>query len=142
MDLNDAILGIDSMPASWTSEEKQHRDRKALSQIHLHLSNNILQDVLKEKTTASLWTKLEQLCIKKTLTSKMHLKQYLYSHCMTEGMSLEDHLTIFKEIVSYLKNMELKVENEDLALILFCSLPPSCATFINTLLYSHDKIFS
>jgi len=30
---------------SWTDEEKR-KDRKALSQIQLHLSNNILQDYL------------------------------------------------------------------------------------------------
>ena len=87
-----------------------------------------------------LWMKLEQLCMKKTLTCKMHLKQRLYSHHMTECMSLEDHLTIFKEIVSNLENMDLKVKNGDLALILLCALPPSYATFVDTLLYSRDKI--
>ena len=39
MDLNDALLGIDKMPSSLTKEEKEHKDRKALSQVHLHLSN-------------------------------------------------------------------------------------------------------
>lgn len=37
--------------------------------------------------------------------------------------------------------MELKVENEDLTLIPFYSLPSSYTTFIDTLLYSSDKIF-
>ena len=50
MDLDDALLGLDKMPTSWTEEEKQLKDRKSLSQIHLHLSNQILQDVLKQKT--------------------------------------------------------------------------------------------
>ena len=46
-----------------------------------------MQDVLKEKTTDALWMKLEELCMTKSLTSKLHLKQRLYSHCMVEGMS-------------------------------------------------------
>ncbi|KAG6510657.1 hypothetical protein ZIOFF_028685 [Zingiber officinale] len=50
-DLDDALLGIDNMPSSWTAEEKCRKDCKALSQIHLHLSNQILQDCLKEKYT-------------------------------------------------------------------------------------------
>ena len=54
MDLDDALLGFDKMPASWTPEEKQRKDRKALSQIHLHLYNQILHDELKEKTAAAL----------------------------------------------------------------------------------------
>ena len=38
----------------WTDEVKII-DCKALSQIQLHLHNNILQEVLSEKTAAALW---------------------------------------------------------------------------------------
>ena len=41
---------------------------------------------------------------------------------MMEGTSLEDNLTIFKEIVSDLETMEVKYDEEDLRLILLCSL--------------------
>ena len=58
----------------WTNEEKII-DRKALSKIQLHLHNNILQEVLSEKTAAALSLKLEGICMTKDLTSKMHLKQ-------------------------------------------------------------------
>ena len=47
---------------SWTKKEKG-KDNKALTQIQLHLSNNILKDVLQEKTVASLWLKLESICM-------------------------------------------------------------------------------
>jgi hypothetical protein len=41
-DLDDALDGFGKKPvASWTEEEKW-KDRKALSLIQLHLSNNIL----------------------------------------------------------------------------------------------------
>ena len=36
----------------------------------------------------------------KSLTSKLHLKQRLYSHSMAEGVSLEEHFTTLKEIVA------------------------------------------
>ncbi|KAG6512732.1 hypothetical protein ZIOFF_030861 [Zingiber officinale] len=100
-DLDDALLGIDNMSSLWTAEEKS---RKALSQIHLHLLNQILQDCLKETFAVALWRKLEQLCMTKSLTNKLHLKQRLYSHRMSEGTILEDHLTVFKEIVSDLES--------------------------------------
>jgi len=45
---------------SWTDEEKR-KDRKALYQIQLHLSNNILQDCLQEKTVATLCLELVNL---------------------------------------------------------------------------------
>ena len=114
MDLGDALLGFEKMPSLWLKEDKERKDRKAMSQIHLHLSNQILQDVLKEKSAAGLWLKLEQLCMTKSLTSKLHMKQQLYSNRMAEGTSVEDHLTTFKEIVSDLEAMEVKYDNEDL----------------------------
>ena len=49
IDLDKALLRLDNMPSSLTKEEKERKDRKALSQIHLHLLNEILQNVLKEK---------------------------------------------------------------------------------------------
>ena len=61
MDLDDALLRLNKMLSSWTEEGKQRKDRKALSRIHLHLSNQILKDVLKKKTIEALWLKLEKL---------------------------------------------------------------------------------
>ncbi|KAG8499371.1 hypothetical protein CXB51_005830 [Gossypium anomalum] len=69
MDLEDALLGIDKMPSTLTDEEKKHKDRKALTQLHLHLSNEILQDVMKEKTAAALWKRLEQILFKEILSN-------------------------------------------------------------------------
>ena len=76
----------------------------------------------------------------KSLTSKLHLKQRLYSHRMTEGAHLKDHLIVSKEIVSDLETIEVKYNEEDLGLILLCSLPSLYTTFRDTILYSHDTL--
>ena len=55
-------------------------------------------------------------------------------------MSLEENLTAFKEIVADLVTLEVKYEEEDLGLILLCSLPNSHATFRDTILYSCDTL--
>jgi hypothetical protein len=45
-DLDDALDGFGNKDArTWTDEERR-KDRKALAHIHLHLFNNILQEVL------------------------------------------------------------------------------------------------
>ena len=59
---------------------------------------------------------------------------------MIKGMFLEDQLTVFKEIVSYLKTVEVKYNENDLGLILLCLLPSSYVTFRDTILYSHDTL--
>ncbi|KAG8473150.1 hypothetical protein CXB51_035082 [Gossypium anomalum] len=140
MDLEDALLGIDNMPSTLTDGEKKRNERKALTQLHLHLSNEILQDVMKEKTVAALWKRLEQICMSKNLTSKLHIKQHLYAHCLEEGASVHEHLIVFKEILSNLEAMEVQYDKEDLGLILLCSLPPSYSTFKDTILYSRESL--
>jgi len=123
---------------SWTEEEKR-KDRKALSHVHLHLSNNILQEVLLEKTIVALWLKLESFCMSKYLTSKMHLMK-LYTHKLQEDGSVSNHLSIFKDIVADLQSMEVTYDDEDLGLILLCSLSGSYANFRDTILYSRDTL--
>ncbi|KAG8486119.1 hypothetical protein CXB51_019467 [Gossypium anomalum] len=116
MDLEDALLGIDKMPSTLTDEEK------------------------KQKTVAALWKRLEQICMSKTLTSKLHMKQRFYAHRLEEGASVHKHLTVFKEILSNLEAMEIQYDKEDLGLILLCSLPPSYSTFRDTILYSRESL--
>ncbi|KAK1616533.1 hypothetical protein QYE76_022050 [Lolium multiflorum] len=139
-DLDEALDGFGKKDAkTWTDDEKR-KDRKAFSLIQLHLSNNILQEVLAEKSAAALWLKLESICMSKDLTSKMHVKMKLFSHKLQEGASMMNHLSIFREIISDLLSMEVNYDDEDLALILLVSLPNSFANFRDTLLYSRDEL--
>jgi hypothetical protein len=125
----DALEGFEKKDVNtWTDEEK-HKDRKALSHIHLHLSNNILQEVLAEKTATVLWLKLESICMSKDPTSKMHMKMKLFMHKLQEGGSALNHIASFKEIVADLQSMEISYDDKDLGLLLLCSLPSSFANF-------------
>jgi hypothetical protein len=48
-DLDDALDEFGNKDSKTWSDDEKKKDRKALSHIHLHLSNNILQEVLQEK---------------------------------------------------------------------------------------------
>ncbi|CAD6219719.1 unnamed protein product [Miscanthus lutarioriparius] len=93
-----------------------------------------------EKTAAELWLKLELICMSKDLTSKMHVKMKLFTHKLQEGGSVMNHLSIFKEIIADLVSMEVKYDDEDLALLLLCSLPTSFANFRDTILLSRNEL--
>lgn len=54
LNLHDVLLGFEKIRANWTIE-----DWKALSLIHLYLSKNILQNVLKEKITVAFVVEIE-----------------------------------------------------------------------------------
>jgi hypothetical protein len=128
-DLDDALDGFGKKDVKTWTDEERCKDRKVLSHIHLHLSNNILQEVLVEKTAATLWLKLESICISKDLTNKMHIKMKLFTHKLQERGSVLSHVSSFKEIVADLQSMELSYDDEDLGLLLLCSLPSSFANF-------------
>jgi hypothetical protein len=137
-DLDDALDKFGNKDSKTWSDDEKKKDGKGLSHIHLHLSNNILQEVLQEKTATALWLKLESICMSKDLTSRMHMNMKLYTHKLQEGGYVSTHLSAFKEIVADLQSMEVKYEDEDLGLILLCSLPSSFANLRDTILYSRD----
>jgi hypothetical protein len=96
--------------ADRTSEDKR-KDHKAMYQIQLHLHNNILQDVLTEKTGAAIWSKLEGICMTKDLTSKIHLKQKKkIMHMLQDGGNVLNRMSQFKEIINDLLAMAVKYE--------------------------------
>ena len=76
----------------------------------------------------------------KDLTSKMHMKLKLFTLKMHEGDLVLSHLSVFKEIVADLVSMEVKFDDEDLGLLLLCSLPSSYANFRDTILLSRDEL--
>ena len=134
--LHKCILGEEKLPTNWTDDEKELNDMKASSLIRLHLSNDVLQDVMEEETAYKIWSKLDRIFMEKSLPNKLHMKLKLYALRLSEGGSISAHLSKFKEIVGDLKNLEVKYDEEDLGLILLCSLPPSFSTLMDTIIYS------
>ena len=68
------------------------------------------------------------------------MKQRLYTYKMKEGTLISDHIDEFNRIITDMKNIDLKIEDEDQALILLCSLPPTFDNFVNSMLYGRESI--
>jgi gag-polypeptide of LTR copia-type len=121
LELEESILGVNNITDKDDAEKKK-KDAKALAQVRLHLSNEILQQVIKEKTTKDLWERLESLLMTKTPATRLYAKARLYSHRM-EGKSLKIYLEEFREIINNLENLGVKTDDEDLAMLLLYHLP-------------------
>ena len=52
-----------------------------------------LSNVLDEKTTKSMWEKLESLYMTKSLSNKLFMKKQLFRLMMLEGSNFMEHLT-------------------------------------------------
>ena len=55
---------------------------------------------------------------------------------MYEGTPIKSHIAEFFSIINDLNKIEIKIENEDQALLLLCSLPSSYKSFRKAIIYS------
>ncbi|KAH9704361.1 Integrase catalytic domain-containing protein [Citrus sinensis] len=115
-------------------------NNKAHNTIILHLSDEVLREVAKEKTASGLWAKLEELFLKKSLAKRLYMKRKLYTFSMKEGTAMKDHLDEFNKLILDLENVNVMLEDEDRALILLSSLPDSYEHFMDTLLYGRQTL--
>ncbi|KAH9648030.1 hypothetical protein KPL70_025426 [Citrus sinensis] len=115
-------------------------NNKAHNTIILHLSDEVLREVAKEKTASGLWTKLKELFLKKSLAKRLYMKRKLYMFSMKDGTALKDHLNEFNKLILDIENVNIDLEDEDRAPIILSSLPNSYEHFVGTLLYERQTL--
>jgi len=64
----------------------------------------------------------------KSLANKIQLKERLYTFSMAEGTPIQKPLDAFNSTIIDLKSSEVKIEDEDKAILLVVSLPPPIHT--------------
>ncbi|KAL5837325.1 hypothetical protein ACOSQ3_014494 [Xanthoceras sorbifolium] len=138
--LHQALLGKDKLPSTMDEAKKHEMDDKTLASIQLCLSNEVLREVMQEKTTKDLWEKLESLYVTKNLTTKLVAKHRLYTLNIAKGASIKSHIDEFSTILMDLENMEISYDDEYQALMLLGSLPSSYKHFRDTLIYSRQTL--
>ena len=105
-------------------------EEKAHSTILLSLDDHIITEVADQATAAEFWMKLESLYMTKSLTNKLLLKQRLFSLRMQSDSPLREHLKKLNSILLDLRNLDVKINNEDVALTLLVSLPSNYENFV------------
>jgi len=96
---------------------------------------NVMYNVMDEETATGLWSGLETLYMTKGFSNKLYLKKQLYGLRMNGVTTVLEHLNIFNKVISELLTVDVKTDEEDKALILFCSLPESYDHIVTTILY-------
>src|SRR3954469_17554029 len=104
-----------------------------MSAIFMSMTDNVLHEIADEETLLGAWKKLEGLYAGKNLMNRLYLKKRLYTLRMEEGFVVKEHLDAFNSIIMDLGIVDIKVDSEDQALILLCSLPRSYDSFVDML---------
>ena len=130
----------DSGKSTMSDEDWEELDMKAASQIRLSLAKNVLANVAGLSTTKEIWDKLENLYQSKSVSNRLYLKEQFYKLQMEEGTKISDHLSVLNGIISELETLGVKIDEEDKALRLILSLPPSYKHMQPILMYGKETI--
>jgi len=99
-----------------------------------------MYNVMDEEIATGLWSRLGTLYMTKSLFNKMYLKKQLYGLRMNEGTAVLEHLNFFNKVISELLPVDVKIDEEDKALILLSSLSESYDYIITTMLYGKEAL--
>ena len=77
----------------------------------------VLLNVSGEATAKALWDKLGTFYQSKFLLNKLFLRKKLYNLRMKDGDLVTEHLNAFNTVVSQLASIDIKISDEDNALV-------------------------
>ena len=117
-------------------------EAKVAATIRLCLADDVMYHVMDEESPTAIWLKLESRYMSKSLTKKLYLKQKLYGLKMAKGSDLSQHINMFNHIISDLKRIDVKFEDEDKVLMLLNSLPASSMyeNLVTTLIWGKETL--
>ncbi|XP_076388107.1 uncharacterized protein LOC143264517 [Megachile rotundata] len=104
-------------------------DAKARSDLILAISPSEIKQIKNCKTSNEIWKKLEGIYQSKGPARKATLLKQLALRKMAEGDDVRSHMNSFFDAVDKLKDMEVKINPDMLAVLLLYSLPGSFENF-------------
>jgi hypothetical protein len=78
----------------------------------------------------------------KSLANKLRFKERLYTIRMSEGTSMQSHLNEFSSIIVDLESLDVKIDDENKAILLVVSLSPYFNHFKEIMLYGNHTSLS
>jgi len=76
-----------------------------------------------ETSTRKIWENLESNHLTKSIGNHLLLKRRLYHFQLKKGISIGKHMNDYTKLLADLTNMDVRIKEEDKALILLSSFP-------------------
>ena len=133
-------IALSSKPKDMSDEDWKYVNRQACGTIRLCLAKDQKYFVMKETMASSLWKKLEDKYMTKSIENRLYLKKKLFRFQYKKGISMIEHLDNYNKILTDLQNLDVEISDEDKALLLLNSLPDTYEHLTTTLLYGKDEV--
>ena len=134
------VFDTETLPANTSDVEREEMKEWAFTTLQLAMGENVISEISSETTPKGIWNKLEELYMKKSLTNRLILLRTFFTYKIKEGTSLKAHLNVFDDLLMKMKAVDLKIEEEQKAMILLCSFPERYTGFSNSLIYGRDTL--
>ena len=135
-----ALLGLEKKPQEISDDQWNEIDKKAMSAIEMHVTDEVLRNLMSENNAKDIWTRLEEMYIGKSMSNKLNLRKQLFKLEMKKGQNLNKNINVFKAIVHDLEGIDVVFDEEDRALLLLASLPDSYDHFVTTLIFGKTTL--
>ncbi|KAL8482828.1 hypothetical protein ACS0TY_025749 [Phlomoides rotata] len=136
--LGSALESEENGESSGSTAKRIEILEKAHNAIILCLGDKPLREVCKEKTDIDIWRKLESLYQTKSVSNKLFVKQKLLDFRMLDGKDLNEQLDTFNRYIDDLEDLDVKLEDDDNALMLLNAFPRSLENFKDSVLFGNQ----
>ena len=112
---------------------------KAHSVVILCLGDKVLREVQSETTASAILQKLDEVYLAKSLANHLYMKKRLYSYSFTEDKSIVEQLEDFNKSIDDLEAVDVKITDEDKAILVLNALPNSYDQMRDAILMAETK---
>ena len=120
-------------PSDKEIEAHEHKLQSAYTKIIMSMSTPMVALCLADTTAKQVWKTLHEQFDKSTNLAKLRIKCKHMTTKLREGESAEQHVRVMKELTDRLAVMGSPVSEEDQAMVLLLSLPPSFGSLVSAL---------
>jgi hypothetical protein len=106
---------------------------RAFALLCEHLTDAQLAHIQYCENVKSAWETLCNVHEAKTIRNKLFLRRRFFTIKMQEGEELLVPINMVKALVDQLRSIEVKIEDEDVYMVLLMSLPPSFDNMVTSL---------
>ena len=134
-------IELQEKPEDIEDKVQKKMNSRACGVIRSCLMPDLIYDVMNETLAKRLWETLNEKYLTKSIENRLHLKKRFNQFKMKKEVSIRKHVNNFTKLLSDMANVNIIVEDEDKAMLLFCSLPENdYGTFVLTMINGRTTV--